>query len=317
MSRGRNAKTPWEIPPKGWWDILMRIWRDLGPDHISLIAAGCAFYGLLALFPAVTALMAIAGLVTEPAVIVEQLDAMAAALPAEAADIVLNQAREVAGSDQGGLGLAAVAGILIALYSASKGVQALMEGLNVVYSEEEERGFVKLTAMRLGLTLLMVVGVLLAAVAVVAIPAMLAVLNLGSFTEFLARILRWPVLLVLAGAGFALIYRWGPSRVPPHWRWLTPGVILTCVLWVAGTLGFAWYVQSFGSYNETFGALAGVVILLMWMWLSAFIVLLGAKLDAEAEHQTRRDTTVEGDQPMGERGAHVADHLGESQADKG
>ncbi len=313
MSRGRTAAHPHQIPAGGWKDIALRTKDEIERDHVGLIAAGVAFYGLLAIFPGIAAVMAIGGLVTEPSMLVDQLDRLAAIMPQQAADIILSQAREVAGSREDGLGLAAAVGILLALWSASKGVSSLMEGLNVAYDEEETRGFFAKTLTKLGLTVGLVVGLLLCIAIAVGLPVILAVLPGDTLTEALVTVLRWPLILLIATAGLAVLYRFGPARSDAKWRWLTPGAGVACVLWVLGSLAFAFYVRNFASYNETFGTLGGVVVLLMWMWLSAFIVLLGAELDSEMEAQTRRDTTTGPEEPMGSRGAVKADTLGDAQ----
>lgn len=306
---GRMASRPREIPAGGWKAIFLRVWSKMGPDHLSLIAAGVAFYGLLALFPGIGALMALAGLTFKASDVVAQIGTITAFVPPAAADIIIGQATAVTGSQQGGLGLAALIGFGLALWSASKGVGSLMEGVNVAYGETEDRGFIKLTAIRLGLTLFMIVGMVAGLAATIILPSILQLLKLGSTTEMLIGLARWAALLVLTIFGLAVIYRFAPSRRPAKWRWLMPGAILGTILWIAGSAAFAVYVQHFGSYQQTFGALAGVVILLMWLWLSALLVLLGAEVNAEAEAQTRIDTTVGDAMPRGERGAAKADAL--------
>lgn len=312
MARGRDAKAPHHIPLKGWKDILWRVKDEMADDHVSLIAAGIAFYALLALFPAVAASVAITGLVTEPGWIVDQIEAMSGMLPKEATAIIIDQAKAVAGSEQGGLGLAAIVGLGLALYSASKGMASLIEGLNVAYDEDEKRGFFKLLFVKLGLTLLLIFGVLLAAFLMVAIPVILAFVPLGVGTEILIQAVSWAIMAALAIFGFAVIYRTGPSRATAKWRWVTPGAIIAVFLWIAASIGFGIYVSNFGSYNETFGTLAGAIIMLMWLWISAYIILLGAELDGEIEAQTKKDTTTGPAEPMGQRGATKADKLGET-----
>lgn len=312
MSRGRMAETPTQIPAAGWKDILLRVKNEISADHIGLIAAGVAFYGLLAVFPGIAAVMAIAGLVTDPAVVSEQLDNLAAVMPQDAADIIIGQAQEVAGGEQAGLGLAAVIGILLAIWSASAAMSSMMEGLNVAYDETEERGFVKRTMWRLLLTLGVIVGLFITVAVIVVLPILLAFFPLGDAAELAVTILRWPLVGIVAVIGLAILYRYGPSRARPQWKWVTPGALVATVLWLIGSVAFAIYVRNFGSYQETFGTLGGAVILLMWMWISAYIVLLGAELDSEMEAQTRHDTTTGTAMPMGARGAVKADALGEA-----
>lgn len=312
MARGRAADSPPEIPIKGWKDIALRVKGELAADHVGLIAAGVAFYGLLAIFPGIAAIMAIAGLVTEPGVIVAQLESIAAMLPQEAAAIIIDQAKSVTGSEEGGLGLAAFIGVALAIWSASKGVASLMEGVNVAYDEDETRGFFRLTFVKLALTLGLMFGFLLVVLIMVALPALLALFQFGAFAETAAMVIRWPVLLFVAVVGLSILYRFAPSRDDAKWRWITPGAGVATLAWVLGSAAFAVYVRNFGSYNETFGTLGGVVILLMWLWLSAYIVLLGAELDAEMEAQTRKDTTIGDREPMGQRDAVKADELGEA-----
>ncbi|UWQ49192.1 YihY/virulence factor BrkB family protein [Leisingera caerulea] len=313
MTRGRQADAPHKIPPKGWKDIALRVKDEIATDHVGLIAAGVAFYGLMALFPAITALLAIGGLMIEPSQIVDQISQLEGVVPDEVMEIVIGQATQVAGSREGGLGLAAVAGILIALYSASKGMNSLIEGMNVAYDEEERRGFFMKTFVTLVLTLFLIAGLLMGLLATLAVPSVIALIDAGPVTEILGTLLVWGVLLLTTMAGLAVLYRYGPSRDKPEFLWASPGAIAACVLWLAGSAGFAFYVGNFGSYNESFGALAGVVVLLMWLWISAFIVLLGAEINAEVEAQTAYDTTVGPAEPMGQRGAVKADKLGAAQ----
>lgn len=312
MARGRTAQSPTGIPAKGWKDIAFRLKHEIGEDRVGLIAAGVAFYGLLALFPAITALIAISGLLVEPSMIVEQLRDLSGIVPQEVITIVTQQATAVAGSREGGLGLAAVLGILIALYSASKGVASLIQGMNVAYDEDEERGFIKLKLVTFGLTLLLIVGALVALLSMVGLPTVLAFVDFGPWTEWLLTALLWAGLLLLTITGLSVLYRYAPSRDGAEWKWASVGAIAGCLMWVAASIGFAFYVSNFGSYNESFGTLAGVVVLLMWFWISAFVILLGAQLNAELEAQTRHDTTKGEDVPMGERDAQKADNLGEA-----
>ncbi|WP_299046445.1 YihY/virulence factor BrkB family protein [uncultured Tateyamaria sp.] len=310
MSRGRNAHTPRNITGKGWLDVAARVWSGIGDLHLGLLAAGVAFYGLLSLFPAISAGVAITGIVYDPASLVDQAGWLLNMLPQAARDVITGQLSEVSGAGQGALGLAAIVSIALALWSASSATGSLVEGLTLIYEEEDTRGFLKSKVLVIGLTLAILLGLVVMVVVVAAIPAVLTFVGAGQGLIDTALMLRWPIMFALGVLGIAFLYRHGPDRRAPRWRWVTPGAALSCVLWVAGTFGFSVYVQSFASYNETFGALAGVIILMTWLWLSAFVVLLGALLDAELEAQTARDTTVGPDRPMGERGAVKADTLG-------
>lgn len=309
--RGRQADTPGEIPAEGWRDIAWRVKAELADDHIGTFAAGVAFFGLLALFPAVGATIAFAALAIDPMMIELQLEGLLTALPPEAAQILTDQLREVAAGAGGGMGFAAMIGLLVSLYSASKGMKVLIEGMNLAYDEEETRGFVHLNLLAVGMTLGLILGLLTALAAMVGVPALLGTVGLSRVGETLLVYGRWIVLAALAMLGLAALYRYGPSRDAPKWRWVSPGSIAATVLWIAGSAAFSFYVSNFGSYNETYGTLGGVIVLLTWLWLSAFIVLLGAELNSEIEHQTRRDTTQGAAQPEGERGAEMADTVGE------
>lgn len=311
--RGRDATSPFQVPATGWKDVAFRVKDELSADRVGLTAAGVAFYGMLAVFPAITALMSIAGLVYAPEELVNALGGVAAIVPPDVSQILLDQAKAVAGSNEGGLTLGLIVGIALALWSASAGVGALIEGLNVAYDEREERGFIKLKLLTLALTLAMIVGVLVAAILIVALPVMLDFITFAPWVEALIELLRYiPLALIFVG-GVAILYRLAPDREPAKLQWLTPGAIAACALWLIVSIGFSFYVQNFASYNETFGSLAGVIVLLTWMWLSAYIVLLGAELNSELEAQTARDTTTGPREPLGHRGAVKANEIGAAQ----
>lgn len=297
-----SAKTPSALPAKGWIDVLWRVKAGMAKDHVGLIAAGVAFYALLAIFPTITALMALAGLVLDPADIADQLETFAAVMPDAAAQIVLDQAVGVAGAQSGGLGFAFAISMVLALYSASKGVASLVEGLNIAYSETESRGFLALLARNLALTLLMVLALITGLGATLAAPMALTWLPLSEGARTAVGAIRWAVLAAGAVIGLAALYRWGPDRTNPKWRWLTPGALTSTALWLIASIGFAAYVSNFSSYNESFGSVAGIIILLTWLWLSAYIVLLGAVLNAEIEAQTGRDTKTGETLPAKTRG---------------
>ncbi|MEN8660503.1 YihY/virulence factor BrkB family protein [Marivita sp.] len=312
MSRGRLAHRPAHIPMRGVLDVLVRMWHKQAHLNLGLIAAGIAFYGLLSLFPGITAAVAFAGTFLNPEMLVENSEEIAAMLPEAAKTIVMGQLRDVANADSSTLSFAALFSLAIALYSASKAVANFIAGLNVIYQEKETRNFFLVKALTIVLTAFLIIGLLIAIIVVAAIPVVAAIFGDYGIIDDLVMFLRWPFLFLMGAFGIAVLYRLGPNRRSARWRWLTPGAFVACALWVSGSFGFSLYVQSFGSYNETFGALGGVIILLTWLWLSAFIVLLGALLDAELEAQTKRDSTVGDDRPIGERGAVKADTVGAS-----
>lgn len=308
---GRAADAPREIPLRGWRDILWRVWAELDDDHVATFAAGVAFFALLALFPAVGAMITLAALAVDPVMIELQLGGLLTALPPGAGEILQQQLHDVVATSRGGVGVAAIAGLAVSLYSAAKGMKVLLEALNLAYDEKEKRGFIKLNLLSIGLTLAAIMVLIAALTAMVAVPALLATVGMSQAGELLLRYGRWAALAALALFGLAALYRYGPSRDAPKWRWVSPGSIVATVVWIAGSVAFSLYAAHFGSYNETYGTLGGVIVLLTWLWLSAYAVLLGAELNSEIEHQTMRDTTRGPDRPMSERDAVMADTVGE------
>ncbi|SFA89983.1 membrane protein [Poseidonocella pacifica] len=305
--RGHEAERPSEIPPAGWRAILGRVWKEIAADHVTVVAAGVAFFGLLAVFPTIGVFVSVGGVILDPADIVSELETVVTLLPENAATIITDQIVSVAGSDGSTTGIAAALGIGVALYGAMRGVLTLIEGMNIAYDEEETRGVFVLYLTALLLTVVLLLAVVLTFAILVVLPGLAVLLGLPDWVERVIGWSKWPILGALTITGLSVLYRFGPSRRNPRWRWISPGSILATMLWLGGTLGFSLYVQNFGRYNETYGALGGVVVLLTWFWLSAFIVLCGAELNAEMEHQTRRDSTVGPDRPMGMRGAVKAD----------
>ncbi|MCR8723688.1 YihY/virulence factor BrkB family protein [Frigidibacter sp. ROC022] len=310
-ARGRYANSPWRLPPRAWRHILHRTWIEMNQDHLGLIAAGVAFYAILALFPSLSLLVALGGLFAEPVDVASALDAVSEIFPREAAQILLNQTNQVANASGSGLGLTAIFSFAIALYSASRGVMSLIEGLNVAYDEDEKRSFLRLGLTAFVLTLVVIGGTFVGLTATVVIPAVLEIFGIeaGLLTWFDS--LRWPILLIGTIIGLTILYRFGPSREHARWSWLSPGALLACLLWLIGTAGFAWYAGNFALYNQTFGTLGGAIVLLIWLWLSAYVVLIGAELNGEIEAQIARDTTTGPALPRGRRGAVKADTLGE------
>lgn len=305
---GGRAEQPAQIPGRGWWAISKRIYIQIGTHNLSLVAAGCAFFALLAVFPAITACVSLYGLVSDPAQVQAQVQSMQGVLPEQALTIVQNQLRAVASTSQQGLSWGLGLSLAFALWTASAGIKALFSALNIVYREAEERSFVRFAAQGLLFTLAAILAVIVAVFMITVVPAALALLALGPLVEPLVSLLRWPLLALLMMIGLAFLYRYGPSRANPRWTWVSWGAVIATVFWVAASIGFSLYVANFGSYDKTYGSLGAVVVLMFWLYISAFVVLLGAELNAELEHQTAHDTTTGKPQPAGERGAFVADH---------
>jgi membrane protein len=305
--RGRQAERPQQVPPTGWKDIAKRTAKEVKADQVPLLAAGVAFYVLLSLFPAIIAGVSIYGLVADPETVRRQLDELTRMLSPETASIVGQQLRQVTGGAGGALGLATVLGILTALWSASSGMKALVTGVNLAYDETDTRKFLKLRGLALVLTLGAMVLLAVALALIVGFPAVPD--SWPSALQWAVAVGRFVLLAALLVFGLAVLYRSAPDRDLPRWSWVSWGSGIATVLWVLASVGFSVYANSFGNYNKTYGALAGVVILMFWLYLTAFVVLLGAELNAEMELQTARDTTAGPERPMGERDAHAADHV--------
>jgi len=312
VAAGREAERPSEIPPRGWFAILKRVKAEVKEDNVPLLAAGVAFYAILAIFPAIIALVTVYGMVADPAQVEAQVAEFAKSLPAGADELITQQLKNVTSAGRQSLSIGLAVSLLAVLWSASSGVQGLIKSLNLVYDERETRGFLKLRGLSLLLTIGAIVVAAVALVLITVFPGVIDNLGLGKAGELAASIVRWVVLALLVLAALAVLYRFAPDRASPRWRWVSWGAVVALVLWLLGSIGFSWYVDNFGKYNQTYGALAAVIILLLWLFLSAFAVLLGAELDAETERQTARDTTTGPERPLGQRDAEVADTLSES-----
>ena len=306
-AHGRLADAPHQIPAAAWRHIVLRVFGDISRDHVGLMAAGTAFYVLLALAPGFTALVALYGLAFDPAQVQAQVKAIEGVVPAEGRLLIAQQLTQVVRASSSTLGIGFVVSLALSIWSANSATSALMTSLTVVYGEREKRGLLVYYGTSLVLTVSGVVFGLLSLLLVAVIPAVLGLLPLGGFGQALVSVVRWPVLMLLFGAALAVVYRYGPSRREPRWIWVSWGAVAATLLWIAGSGLFSLYVGRFATYNRTYGSLGAVVVLLMWFWISAYVVLLGAEFNAEMEHQTMRDTTAPPRKPMGERGAYVAD----------
>ena len=311
--RGREADTPEQIPPRGWRDVLLRVFWSISEDRILSTSGSVAFFALLAVFPAIAAVVSLYGLFADASTIGNHLSLLSGFLPGGVLQLVAEQITLIASQGNETLGTAFVVGLLVALGSANSGMAALFDALNVVYDEKEKRSLVRFYATTFLFTLAGIVFVIIAITGVVVLPLLLKFVGLATTTEWLLAILRWPILFVTLVVSLACIYRYGPSRRDARWRWVTWGSILGALLWITASLLFSWYVATFDSYNATYGSLGAGVGFMVWLWLSAVIVLLGGEINAGMEHQTARDTTEGGSKPLGSRGAMMADHVGEAQ----
>jgi membrane protein len=308
--RGRKAAAPTHIPWRGWKDILARTYQEVLDDRILSLAAGVVFFCLAALFPAIAAGVSSYALFADAGTIGKHLSLLANMVPGSALDMVAEEITRIAAKSDGKLTFGFLLGFGIALWSANAGMKAIFDALNIIYDEDEKRGIIKLNLISLFFTFCAIGGALLAIGAVVVFPLVLAAFGLSSFDAPIIAFLRWPLMFVLVIVGLAVLYRYGPSRRRAQWRWLSVGSVFAAVTWLVVSSLFSWYLGNFANYNATYGSLGAVVGLMMWMWLSTIVVLVGAELNSEIEHQTARDTTVGRPKPLGTRGAVMADTVG-------
>jgi membrane protein len=310
QNRGRRATSPHQIPMPGWKDILVRSWSEVSENNIFLISGGVTYAVLLALFPALAALVSIYGLLLDPAQVERQVAALSDILPQESAQMIGDQLHKLIATPSGSLGVSAALALLLALWSASRGMSGLISALDIAYDQKETRGFFKFNLVAIVLTVLMLIGgtVIIALIGV--LPAALQFVGLKDSTKWLLLLLEWPLLIVVVMLSLAVLYRYAPDRHPPRWRWVSPGAIVATFLWLLGSVAFTVYVTHFNSYDKTYGSLGGVVVMLTWLYLSAFVALFGAVINAQSERQTRADSTIEDPKPMGDRKAYAADTTG-------
>ncbi|MDG2520902.1 YihY/virulence factor BrkB family protein [Caulobacter segnis] len=307
--RGRAALRPHHIPLLGWRDILWRTIMEINADGLPAVAGGVTFYALLAIFPAIGVFVSVYGLFADVATVQKQLQDMAVIFPASVVQIVGEQMLRLASQQQEKLGVALIVSLLLSAWSANAGMRALFNGLNVAYDETEKRNFAVVSLMSYGFTVA-ALGVLVVATAVL-VAAPLALEWIGfSRAELWWIPLRWVAVLALAAFAFAVLYRYAPCRARARWRWVIIGAAFAALFWLAGSLGFSWYVNTMAHYDATYGPLGAVIAFMVWVWFSVMAVLLGAELNAEIEHQTAIDSTTGPERPMGERGAAMADSVG-------
>lgn len=306
---GRAVSRPSGFRLREWKSIFFRLIDQIGRDRLGVVAAGVAFYAVIALFPAIAALVGLYGFLADPADIAEQLQGLRGIVPENVYTIIETQVGDLAASGSQTLGLTSVFAILVALWGSRSGVGALVQGLNIVYKEDEARSYLLHLIVSLALTLMTILMVMVALLAIVVVPALLNLLQLDAISEWAIRLLRWPMLMAVVMLTIGALYRYGPNRARAEMPWVSWGSAVATLLWLAASVGFSRYVAEFGRYNEVYGSLGAIIILLFWLYISAFVVLLGAELNAELELHTRADTTTGPDRAMGERGAYVADHV--------
>ncbi len=308
--RGRRATAPWEIPWAGWKDILWRVYASINDNRLLAVAAGVVFYSLLAIFPAVAAFVSLYGLIADPSTVDAHLSLASGILPSGAVDILHEEITKLVAKSDAKLSLGFITGLAVALWSANAGMKAIIDALNVVYDEKEKRSFVRLNLVSLLFTFVAILSLMVALAAIVVAPIIFSMVGLSTLFSLAVADLRWLLLLLLATVALAAIYRYGPSRREARWQWLSVGSVAAAIGWLISSLLFSWYISNFGAYNATYGSLGAAVGMMMWMWISAIVILLGAELNAEIEHQTARDSTVGSEKPIGHRGAIMADTVG-------
>lgn len=308
-TRGREAHGPLQIPTSGWKDVLWRVYGEINGDRVMLIAAGVTYYLLLAFVPGLSAFLSLYGLVADPATVAEHVGQLRGIVPEGGLQILDEQLKRLASEGQATLGITLAISLAIALWSANAGVKSLFESMNVAYDEVEKRSFIKLNAVSLLFTFGAIVTMMLMLGVIIVLPAALAFVGLAEGTEWLIRIAGFAALLLVLSLGIAALYRWGPDRSAAKWRWITPGAALALVATIVVSALFSWYAANFGSYNATYGSLGALIGFMTWIWLTSTLLIVGAELNSELEHQISTDSTTGAERPLGSRGAIMADSV--------
>ena len=311
---GRGADAPTEIPPEGWKDVFVRTKTEVKQDRVPMLSAAVAFYSLLAIVPAMVAIVSFYGLLADPSDIDRQVSDWLGSAPQEVRELIAAQLTSITENAGTAAGIGVVIGILAALWSASSGMGHLVEAINIAYDEEETRGWVKRRLLAVLLTLGATIFIVVAVGLIAILPAALADTGLGTASRVVVGIVRWLVLFAGMIAALSVLYRYAPDREDPKWRWASPGAIVATIMWLLASVLFSIYTANFAKYNETYGTLGAVVVVMLWLFLTALAVIVGAELNAELERQTARDSTTGAERPMGTRDAHAADTLGPTAA---
>lgn len=305
---GAEADRPTEIPAQGWKQIVKRGWKEAKADQVPLLAAGVAYYAFLAIFPALVAIVSIYGLFADPATITSQLKSLTEALPGQARQVITDQVTALA-ARRTALGIGLIISILIALWSASGGISNMLTAITTAYDEEEKRGFIKKRLLSLALTVGAILFMLIMLGIVAVLPPLLNSIFGSGLLKWVFQILGWLVLMVIVMVVLGILYRVAPDRDAPKIKWVSVGAVVATVIWLLASIGFSIYSSTFGNYAKTYGVFAGIVVLLFWLWLTAYAILLGAEINAETEQQTMADTTKGKEEPLGRRGAVKADSV--------
>jgi len=302
-----EATSPLRFTLRDNWHVTKRLFREVGRDNVSIIAAGVGFFSMLAIFPLITACLSIYGYFADPTDVYAPLQIFAELLPPQAWKIISTQVKSVGNAPTANLGLGIAISLMIALWSAGAGIRAMMRAMNVAYGEDEKRNIAMFYALAVSMTVSVTVFMWAALAVIIGVPAALTLLNLEGITATVTRFLPWVILISMFAFATCILYQYGPSRRPAKLRWVLPGVIFATLSWLLISYGFSRFVAEFGSYNKMYGGLSAVIILLIWFWLTAFVVIVGAELNAELERHTLADTTRGPCRPIGERGAAMAD----------
>jgi membrane protein len=317
QGRGRAAYAPFQIPLQGWLDIALRFWKGFNNDNLILVAAGVAYFSLLAVFPSIVLFVSIYGLIADPGTAADHAASLAAVLPPLAAEFIFAEMGRVASAGKGGLSLVSIISFLVAVFGSGRAAKAMFQALNVAYGERETRNLLIINVLGLIFTFGFLIAGVLAISLVVVLPPLLRELALPVGAETAISIIRWPLLFFGMVAITSLLYRFGPDREPARMKWLNLGAVASSVLWLLASGLISLYARNIADFSATYGTFGAIILLQTWLWATALVVLVGAKLNAETEHQTARDTTTGPPEPIGHRGAQVADHLGRTRDEDG
>lgn len=289
-----HVDAPWKIPPRAWWEILKRVYAAMSANHLGLLSAGVAYYAFLSIAPLLAAVVLTYGLVGDPQIVARHMQAIITVVPADAAQLINDQLLGMVSARKPAIGFGLFLALGLAVYGATRAASAIMEALNIVYAQKEGRNIFAFYRVSMGITFSAVLVVVAGVVTATIIGLLQKLLtNWGPDVLFAIKATTWICAGLLASSIFGLIYRFGPHRRRVQWQWLTVGSIAATLFWLVATLAVSFYVSTFGDYNKTYGSLAAVVILQLWLFVSAYIVLLGAQINAEAERQTSAHILVE------------------------